>query len=95
MLAIPDAVAGYFGKRSNGETFMNGQKTYIGSVTFFLAALFLSIFFATFVYDLPVLELLLKVILSSVVLMVVEAVSVRGVDNVTVPLSAGAAISFW
>lgn len=88
MLALPDAAAGYTGKKY-GTAKAEGEKTYLGSTVFFSLS-----FAVTFVLLLALgamgagAALALSLIAASA-LTATEALSGRLSDNITVPLVAG------
>ncbi|MEP7263349.1 MAG: phosphatidate cytidylyltransferase [Bacteroidota bacterium] len=88
-LAICDPVAALIGKRWPLGSFIvrYNHKTLSGTFAFFLAALAIAAFMFTLMTSLPPELILRKTVLLAAVASVAEAVSTRGFDNLTIPLS--------
>ncbi len=96
MLALPDAVAGWAGVRYATYTVHTPSgKTLMGSLAFFTTALFMSALFLHVMQDQGILLACLRAGMAAIILTFVEALSTRGSDNVSVPLSAGAIASMF
>ena len=94
MLALPDAVAGWVGVRYAAYTLHTSSgKTLIGSFAFFTTAFFVSALFLHVILDQGIFLACLRACMVAIILTCVEALSTRGSDNVSVPLSAGAIAS--
>lgn len=88
-LAICDPVAALIGKRWPVGSFIvrYNHKTLSGTFAFFVAALAITAFMFTQMTDLPPEIILRKTVFLAVVASAAEAVSTRGFDNLTIPLS--------
>jgi dolichol kinase len=86
ILAVPDAIAGYVGTLYGSESSLG--KTTIGSTAFFFTAFFIG---ATFLIagQYETSNVLMFASISAIVLTLTERVS-KGIDNLTLPLVAGA-----
>jgi uncharacterized protein (TIGR00297 family) len=90
-MIIPDAMAAIVGERFANSFFipLKEKKSIIGSATmFFLTALIVSVFFMAF-YNLSMTENLLFALIIAVIATVSEILSIRGSDNLSVPIFSG------
>lgn len=65
----------------------NGGKTYIGSLSFFISALLCSLILLSWFYRLTALELFVSAFLISVFSTFAEALTGKGLDNLSVPVT--------
>ncbi|MFZ4544209.1 MAG: hypothetical protein ACOYOA_09190 [Saprospiraceae bacterium] len=92
VLGISDPLAGISGSLSKSKLskiilFNNTlEKTYFGSGLFFISALLLSAI-VLFVYSFSIVEVATISLLIAAVSTAVELLSIRGIDNITIPLS--------
>ena len=68
-------------------TIKGHQKSLGGSITFFIFTLFLTLFFIPAI-DFETINALLFAIFFAIMVTIVEAVSFKGVDNISIPLAA-------
>lgn len=84
VLAISDPLACYFGKTFESKTLKSG-KTIIGALAFFLSTFFIcGIILWSQLLEIKVIGIALGV---SVIVTIVELISLKGSDNLTIPLS--------
>jgi len=94
MLCGGDGLAEILGRRwGKKKIFKNSSKTWVGSISFFfggwlLAALVMAVFVAAGVFQVSLGSLLPPLALIAFISTLVEAVSPRDWDNITVPLAA-------
>lgn len=89
LLTLADPIAEWGGKKWGHLTisFFNHQKTLAGTICFAIAAFVLSLFISIAYTRLPI-EILMTSIAVPVVSGLSELISLRGWDNITVPLSS-------
>jgi len=89
VLLFSDSLAGLVGRKYGGEGYKvwRGRKTIIGNVAFFISTIIILGGFAILTVNSPTTVTWLTVVVGSVVLTAVEAVSGGGLDNLTVPLA--------
>jgi dolichol kinase len=89
ILTISDTIAEWGGKRwgTYTKSFFNGQKTLAGSLCFAASSFIISLVLFEVMFGLPFIETLSISIAISIIITPVELISLRGVDNLTVPLS--------
>jgi len=89
LLTISDTMAELGGRKWGHRSimFFNKQKTVAGSSCFAISALVLSIIFIVFVFKIDVQTSWLLIAAVTIVSTVAELFSLRGYDNLTVPLS--------
>jgi phytol kinase len=94
MLCGGDGLAEILGRRwGQKKIYKNTDKSWVGSIGFFfggwlLAILVMAVFIAAGVFQISFVRLLLPLTLIAFVSTLVEAVSPRDLDNITVPLAA-------
>lgn len=88
-LAICDPVAALFGKRWPYGNFHIGddRKTVTGSFTFFISSIAASIILFYFLSNKSLNDNLPIILLIAVAGTITEAISIRGIDNITIPAS--------
>ncbi len=96
VLLVSDSLAGLVGRKYGGEGFRvwRGQKSALGSLTFFLSTLIILAGFTVLTLGSPTATIWLMVIFGSVLLTAVEAISGGGIDNLTVPLATAVIASY-
>lgn len=90
ILAICDPLAALFGKRWPYGKFKVGEdyKTLVGSFTFLISAIVLTLFFFYWSQiERTTIELLFHSLLIALLATIAEALSKRGFDNITIPAS--------
>ena len=88
LLTISDAVAEWGGKKwgKYSRSFFNGQKTLMGSLCFAISAFIISCI-TLIIFQTPVpYSILISISVASIV-SVIELISLKGWDNITVPIS--------
>ncbi len=90
LLAISDTSAEIAGTRWGHLTrqFFNGQKTLAGTLAFFGSALVICFGWLSY-YDLPVQKIIMGTLFISIVASLAELVTLKGWDNLTIPVIAG------
>jgi dolichol kinase len=90
LLVISDTAAEWGGKKWGrlSRSFFNGQKTAMGSLCFAGSSLIISVVWLGYVFDLSVAKSLMISLFISIIVTITELVSLRGLDNITVPISA-------
>lgn len=88
ILTFADALAALSGTFSGIRRFTtpDGEKTIIGSVTFFISALFLSLIYMQIFADFDFTKVILISLILGMALMMVEAIAWKGMDNLLVPV---------
>ena len=96
LLAIADTSAEIAGTRWGHLTkqFFNGQKTLAGSTAFFGSALFICLGWLWY-YNLPLQDIILGTIAIAIAASLAELVTLKGWDNLTIPIVAGIIIWFF
>lgn len=94
LLTIADTAAETAGNRwgYSGKQFFGGQKTLAGTIAFFIAALLICSGWLYY-YDLSFYEIAMAAILISLFTALTELISLRGWDNLSVPVVAN--ITLW
>jgi len=87
LLAIADSSAEIAGTRWGHLTkqFFNGQKTLAGSTAFFGSALFICLSWLWY-YNLPLQDIILGTIAIAIAASLAELVTLKGWDNLTIPI---------
>ncbi len=90
ILTISDTVAEWGGKRwgSFSRSFFQGQKTLAGSICFAVSCFFITLVMLAVIFRIPFGKSFLITASLSVIVTAVELVSLKGYDNLTVPISA-------
>lgn len=90
VLAVADAAAGIIGKaRGHVEYRVNGdRKSLEGSAAFFVITFLIIVVALGIAGEMPIVEILSVALLASLLLTILEAVSPRGFDNLTIPIGA-------
>jgi phytol kinase len=96
LLAISDTSAEIAGTRWGHLTkqFFNGQKTLAGTLAFLVAALIICTVWLSY-YNLPVKSIIIGTLVISTGAAVTELVTLKGWDNLTIPVLAGILIWFF
>jgi dolichol kinase len=94
ILAISDPIAALMGKTWPIGKFNIGNihKTLIGSASFFISATLLTFFTFTPTLATTLIQAVLVSAIIAVIATVVEAISTKGYDNLTIPLAVLAAL---
>lgn len=97
LLTFSDTFAELGGKKwgKYGPVFFGGKKTLAGSLCFFVSAAAILLMFFPFGIDDPGLKYLVGFILIALAATIAELVSMRGWDNLTVPLVVLAGLWIW
>lgn len=97
LLTFSDTFAELGGKKwgKYGLVFFGGKKTLIGSLCFFVSAAAILLVFFPFGTDDPGIKYLVGFILIALAATVAELISMRGWDNLTVPLVVLAGLWIW
>lgn len=87
IMGYGDGLAAVIGKRVKSYEYKigNTKKTLAGSITMFIITF---IIVAIFLNIVDVKLWLLKSIITSIILTIIEAISIKGTDNITIPVSA-------
>jgi len=89
-LAICDPIAAFIGKKRPLGRYRNGLKTLVGSFAFFLSAFILAYALLIMLVDAMDYFLAFRFAFAlSLVATIMEAISSRGFDNLTIPLGVG------
>jgi phytol kinase len=94
MVCGGDGLAEILGRRwGHKKIFKRANKSWVGSVGFFmggwlLAMIVMAVYLAADIFNLSFASLLIPLTLIALISTLVEAVSPRGLDNITVPLAA-------
>ena len=85
IMGYGDGLAAVVGKniRSKEYTVMSGKKTIAGSTAMFIISFLVTLL--TFIY-MGINVILLKALIIALISTVIEAISIKGLDNITVPL---------
>ncbi len=83
IMGYGDGLAGVIGKTIKSKEYMNGKKTIAGSITMFIVSFLVTIII--FMY-MGVTALLIKAFIIALISTIIEAISIKGLDNITVPL---------
>jgi phytol kinase len=96
LLAISDTSAEIAGTRWGNLTkqFFNGQKTLAGTLAFFGTALLICFGWLSY-YNLPVQNIIVGTLFISIAASLTELITLKGWDNMTVPVIAGIIIWFF
>lgn len=87
IMGYGDGLAGVIGKKIKSPEYKigNNKKTLVGSLTMFIISfIIISIYLALTGINIWIL----KSIIIAIILTIVEAVSIKGIDNITIPISA-------
>lgn len=92
-MCFGDGFAALFGKKFGNKKYKigNTNKSYLGSFTMLIITF--TIIFAVFIY-LKTSYALVKAILVAVIATITEAISIKGTDNITVPLLTASLVYF-
>ncbi len=95
-----DGLAPVIGKKFGHHTYHihNTTRTIEGSIGFFVAALiatWLALWIMPGMPDLTAIQAILPALVVSILTTIVEAVSIGGLDNITVTATAGIVLSQW
>ncbi len=91
ILGISDPLAGIFGRKYKNKTKeisvlpYNFNKTFLGSSIFFISAFLISLL-SLYFFDYSISNIILLSILIAISTTIVEIVSSKGIDNISVPL---------
>ena len=87
LLTVSDTIAELGGKKwgNNSRMFMYRQKTVAGSISFAVSALVISIGWGV-IFKFPAQQIIIISITTTVIATIAEMVSIKGWDNITVPL---------
>lgn len=87
LLTISDTAAEIAGKRWGhlGKQFFNGQKTLAGTIAFLITAIFICIGWLCY-FDFAVHQIVIMTLILSVSASVMELLTLRGWDNLTMPV---------
>jgi dolichol kinase len=90
ILIISDTAAEWGGKKWGrlSRSFFNNQKTVMGSLCFAVSSLIISVIWLAYVFHLPIAKSLMISLSIAIIVAIAELVSLRGFDNITVPISA-------
>lgn len=96
LLAISDTSAEIAGTRWGHLTkqFFNGQKTLAGTMAFFVTALIICISWLSY-FHLPIQSIIIGTLVISIGAALAELVTLKGWDNLTIPVIAGTFIWFF
>ena len=89
IMAVSDPIAALFGKKYPYGKYQifNDQKTIIGSLAFFISAIIISLFLLNNLTSIHLLPMILLSIIVSLSATIAEALSSKGFDNFTIPIS--------
>lgn len=87
IMGYGDGLAAVIGKRIKSWEYKigNTKKTLVGSLTMFVVTFIIIAIFSNIV---TVNLWLLKTIITAIILTIIEAISIKGTDNLTIPISA-------
>ena len=87
LLTVSDTIAELGGKKwgNNSRMVMYRQKTVAGSISFAVSALVISIGWGV-IFKFPAQQIIIISITTTVIATIAEMVSIKGWDNITVPL---------
>jgi dolichol kinase len=90
LLIISDTAAEWGGKKWGrlSRSFFNNQKTAVGSLCFAVSSLTISVIWLVCVFHLPVAKSFIISLSLAIIVAITELVSLKGLDNITVPISA-------
>ena len=88
-MAYGDGFAAVVGKCIKSKTYKAGetQKSIAGSITMFIISLIFITIFLTTRYTFELWQIVLIGIVMSGIVTIIEAISVKGIDNISVPVS--------
>lgn len=86
VMAYGDGLAAIFGRMIKSPKYKvgNSEKSIAGSITMFIVSLLIICIY--YVFN-PVPYWILKAVIMSVIITILEAVSIKGTDNITVPIA--------
>ncbi len=86
-MALGDGLAAVVGKNIKSKQYKIGSsnKTLLGSITMFIVSL---VIFIIFLYCYNVNLWIIKSIIVAILITILEAISIKGTDNITVPLAS-------
>lgn len=89
IMAYGDGFAAVVGKCIKSKTYKAGetQKSIAGSITMFIISLIFITIFLTTRYTFELWQIVLIGIVMSGIVTIIEAISVKGIDNISVPVS--------
>ena len=89
IMAYGDGFAAVVGKYIKSKTYKVGetQKSIAGSITMFIISLIFITIFLTTRYTFELWQIVLIGIVMSGIVTIIEAISVKGIDNISVPVS--------
>lgn len=92
-MALGDGLAAVIGKNIKSKEYKIGNttKTLLGSLTMFLISF---IIFAIFLCYYNVNLWIVKSIVTAIAITILEAISIKGTDNITVPLASSLIVYF-
>lgn len=94
VLGFSDGLAGWFGKRFGQKGFIGSQKSFLGSLIFFVTT-FLILFFLVFLkFNIGYFDLIYLAGIA-LILTLIEMFSTMGWDNLFITIASGAAVSFF
>ncbi len=90
ILTISDTIAEWGGKRWGGlsRSFFQGQKTLAGSICFAVSCFFIAIILLTVIFRIPFGKAFFISASLAIIVTAVELISMKGYDNLTVPIAA-------
>jgi len=95
LLTISDTMAELGGKTwgMRSRKLMYSQKSIVGSISFAISALLMCVVWGV-VFNLPLQEMIVLSIATTLMATITEVISTRGLDNITVPLVALVSLLF-
>jgi phytol kinase len=89
VLTISDPAAEWGGKRWGrySRSFFHEQKTLAGSLCFAVSSFFISLIWLEVIFKVPFIKCLLISVSISIIVTAIELISLRGFDNLAIPLS--------
>lgn len=89
VMAYGDGFAAILGKNIKSKEYKIGEtkKTIAGSITMFIVTIIIITAYLIFKYNMQIEKLLIISIITSLIATIIEALSVKGLDNISVPMS--------
>ncbi|MCI8481935.1 MAG: hypothetical protein HFJ27_02370 [Clostridia bacterium] len=89
IMAYGDGLAAIFGKMIKSKTYQIGktQKTLAGSCTMFIISTILIMGYLLLEKDISFWQLSMVSVVMSLIVTIIEAISIKGTDNISVPIS--------
>lgn len=89
VMAYGDGFAAIFGKIIKSKEYKIGEtkKSEAGSITMFIITIFIVTLYLIFRYNMQTEKLLIVSIIISLIVTVIEAISTKGIDNISVPIA--------